>query len=136
MNDKLTMRHRVAESVKAVSPVRDLTNPALTSTLTRLRCELRRSYPTSYYRNWFLLWEVVQLKIQSLDRKSCFPGARDPASIIEDKDRAFTAARANRATTSHEYCPYGMLWSIPEEPPGYKRSWTQSNHDCAQLKVA
>ena len=136
MNEKMTMRHRVAESVKAAGPVRDLTNPALTSTLTWLRSELRRSYPTSYYRNWFLLWEVVQLKIQPLEREFCFPGAYDPASIIEDNDRVLSAARDPRATTSHEYCPYGMLWSIPEESPGYERSWTQPNHNWAQLKVA
>jgi len=131
----MTLRHRIADSVKAIGPGRDLTNLAFASTLFRLRCELRRPYPTSYYRNWFLPWEAVQLKTQPLSRTFCFPGACDPASIIEEKDRAFTPARVVRASTSHDQC-HGWTTSVcAVNSPGFESSWTQKS--CwAQLKVA
>ena len=81
MNLKTTLRHRFADSVKLVSPVRDLTKSANSIKLRRLQCEPWRPHPTSFYRNWFLLWEVVELKSPSSGWMSCFPGTCYPASM-------------------------------------------------------
>jgi hypothetical protein len=93
------LRHRFADCVKAGSVGHDLTKMAIAINLCRLHCEQRRPHPTSYYRNWFLLWKVVELKSQCPNRKSCFPGTCDPASTIEENDRVFTLARDARANT-------------------------------------
>jgi len=127
----LTLRHWLAESVKRIGRGPDLTNLVFASTLFRLRCELRRLYPTSYYRNWLVLWEAVQLKTLPLGQKSCFPGVCDPASSLEEIDRAFTPARANRA---RQISSIRQSVGRPDSSE-FERSWTHLS--CwAQQEVA
>lgn len=119
----MTLRHRFADTVKVKSPGPDLTKTASAINLCRLRCELRRPYPTSYYRNWFWLWKVVELKTQLQSRTFSFPGAHDPVNIIEEKDRAFACARDDRASTSHDCCPGWTLTVRLEDSLGFERRW-------------
>lgn len=131
----MTLRHRFADTVKVGSPGPDLTKMALAINLCRLRCELRRPYPTSYYRNWFLLGKAVELKIQPQSRTFCFPGTCDQANTNEEKERAFTPARHDRASTSHEHCSGWTVAVHLLDTPGFKHRWTDES--CwVQLKVA